>query len=281
MKRRRRGEGRRARADPRDPELGRRRERRAEAARQRVGARAQAGEALRRHALGQRRPRAEPRRADPRDDVPARPRRPGGRDHRLRRAPRRARRARRGGSRRTRSSSSRYQERAILSQSLSTADVHVVGLARGLAGYVVPSRLYGILAAGRPVIAAADAESETAQLVARGRLRGRRAAGQPVRARRRDPGGARRRVRPRRRWAAARARSPSAEADRSIAIAPLPRRCSHELEAAGARRLRSSSGRRSARSSGRTSATRSPPPRPRACGGGGVRARGRPAERDA
>jgi glycosyltransferase involved in cell wall biosynthesis len=58
-----------------------------------------------------------------------------------------------------------YQERGILSQSLSTADVHVVGLARGLAGYVVPSRLYGILAAGRPVIAAADRESETAQLV--------------------------------------------------------------------------------------------------------------------
>ena len=58
-----------------------------------------------------------------------------------------------------------YQERSILSESLSTADVHVVGLARGLAGYVVPSRVYGILAAGRPVIAATDAESETAQLV--------------------------------------------------------------------------------------------------------------------
>jgi colanic acid biosynthesis glycosyl transferase WcaI len=59
-----------------------------------------------------------------------------------------------------------FQERSILSQSLSTADVHVVGLAKGLAGYVVPSRLYGILAAGRPVIAATDPESETAQLVA-------------------------------------------------------------------------------------------------------------------
>jgi glycosyltransferase involved in cell wall biosynthesis len=59
-----------------------------------------------------------------------------------------------------------YQERSILSQSLSTADVHVVGLAKGLAGYVVPSRVYGILAAGRPVIAATDPESETAQLVA-------------------------------------------------------------------------------------------------------------------
>jgi colanic acid biosynthesis glycosyl transferase WcaI len=60
-----------------------------------------------------------------------------------------------------------YQPRELLSQSLSAADVHVVGLAHGLAGYVVPSRLYGILAAGRPVIVAADAESETAQLVER------------------------------------------------------------------------------------------------------------------
>jgi glycosyltransferase involved in cell wall biosynthesis len=58
-----------------------------------------------------------------------------------------------------------YQSRAVLPQSLSAADVHVVGLAAGLAGYVVPSRLYGILAVSRPVIVAADAESETAQLV--------------------------------------------------------------------------------------------------------------------
>ena len=56
-----------------------------------------------------------------------------------------------------------YQPRDVLSQSLSAADVHVVGLARGLAGYVVPSRLYGVLAVARPVIVAADAESETAQ----------------------------------------------------------------------------------------------------------------------
>ena len=59
-----------------------------------------------------------------------------------------------------------WQPYELRSLSLSTADVHVVGLARGLAGYVVPSRLYGVLAAGRPVIAAAEAESETAQLVA-------------------------------------------------------------------------------------------------------------------
>jgi glycosyltransferase involved in cell wall biosynthesis len=58
-----------------------------------------------------------------------------------------------------------YQPRDVLSLSLSSADVHVVGLAPGLSGYVVPSRLYGILAAGRPVIVAADEESETARVV--------------------------------------------------------------------------------------------------------------------
>jgi colanic acid biosynthesis glycosyl transferase WcaI len=60
-----------------------------------------------------------------------------------------------------------YQPRDVLSQSLSAATVHVVGLASGLSGYVVPSRLYGILAVGRPVIVAADPDSETAQVVER------------------------------------------------------------------------------------------------------------------
>jgi colanic acid biosynthesis glycosyl transferase WcaI len=58
-----------------------------------------------------------------------------------------------------------YQPRDVLSLSLSSADIHFVGLGSGLSGYVVPSRLYGILAVGRPVIVAADAESETARLV--------------------------------------------------------------------------------------------------------------------
>jgi glycosyltransferase involved in cell wall biosynthesis len=60
-----------------------------------------------------------------------------------------------------------YQPREILSLSLSAADLHFVGLARGLSGYVVPSRLYGILAAGRPVIVSADGDSETAEVVER------------------------------------------------------------------------------------------------------------------
>jgi colanic acid biosynthesis glycosyl transferase WcaI len=60
-----------------------------------------------------------------------------------------------------------YQPRELLSLSLSSADIHIVGLARGLAGYVVPSRLYGILAVGRPVLVAAEDGSETSQLVKR------------------------------------------------------------------------------------------------------------------
>jgi glycosyltransferase involved in cell wall biosynthesis len=60
-----------------------------------------------------------------------------------------------------------YQPREVLAESLSAADLHVVGLARGLAGYVVPSRLYGILAVARPVIAAAEDVSETASVVRR------------------------------------------------------------------------------------------------------------------
>ena len=58
-----------------------------------------------------------------------------------------------------------YQPRELLADSLSSADVHVVGLARGLSGYVVPSRLYGVLAVGRPVLAAAEPDSETAKVI--------------------------------------------------------------------------------------------------------------------
>ena len=58
-----------------------------------------------------------------------------------------------------------YQPEEVVSSSLSSADVHFVGLARGLAGYVVPSRVYGIMAVARPMIVSADAESETARLV--------------------------------------------------------------------------------------------------------------------
>jgi glycosyltransferase involved in cell wall biosynthesis len=58
-----------------------------------------------------------------------------------------------------------WQEYAHRAEPISAAHLHVVGLADGLAGYIVPSRMWGVLAAGRPVIAAAEDESETAAVV--------------------------------------------------------------------------------------------------------------------
>jgi glycosyltransferase involved in cell wall biosynthesis len=55
-----------------------------------------------------------------------------------------------------------FQDKADLSESLGAADVHLVTLKRGLAGYIVPSKVYGILAAGKPFIAAVERESEPA-----------------------------------------------------------------------------------------------------------------------
>jgi colanic acid biosynthesis glycosyl transferase WcaI len=60
-----------------------------------------------------------------------------------------------------------YQPRDVLPASLSSADVHYIGLARGLAGYVVPSRMNGVLSVARPVIVGADANSEIVRVVER------------------------------------------------------------------------------------------------------------------
>lgn len=51
-----------------------------------------------------------------------------------------------------------------LSESFASADVFVISLQRGLAGYIVPSKLYGILASGRPYVAAVEEECEVAAL---------------------------------------------------------------------------------------------------------------------
>ena len=53
-----------------------------------------------------------------------------------------------------------YQPKGRLAESFASADVFVVGLRRGLAGYIVPSKLYGILAAGRPYVAATEERCE-------------------------------------------------------------------------------------------------------------------------
>lgn len=57
-----------------------------------------------------------------------------------------------------------YQPKSRLIDSFATADVFIVSLKRGLAGFIVPSKLYGVLVAGRPFIAAIEADSEVAQI---------------------------------------------------------------------------------------------------------------------
>jgi glycosyltransferase involved in cell wall biosynthesis len=47
---------------------------------------------------------------------------------------------------------------------LAAADAHIVTVRRGLEGVVVPSKMYGILAAGKPIVAVAPKESDVASL---------------------------------------------------------------------------------------------------------------------
>jgi colanic acid biosynthesis glycosyl transferase WcaI len=48
---------------------------------------------------------------------------------------------------------------------MMAGDIHIVTIRRGLEGVVVPSKLYSILAAGRPVLAVAAPESDAARIV--------------------------------------------------------------------------------------------------------------------
>ncbi len=57
-----------------------------------------------------------------------------------------------------------YQPKGSLRDSFAAADVFVVSLKQGLAGYIVPSKLYGILAAGRPFVAAVEPDCEAASI---------------------------------------------------------------------------------------------------------------------
>ncbi|MCU1383883.1 MAG: hypothetical protein JWL71_2580 [Acidobacteria bacterium] len=57
-----------------------------------------------------------------------------------------------------------YQPKALLHDSFATADAFLVSLKAGIEGFIVPSKVYGILAAGRPYIAATDPSSEPAQI---------------------------------------------------------------------------------------------------------------------
>ena len=57
-----------------------------------------------------------------------------------------------------------YAPREQLGESFASADLFIVSLQRGLSGYIVPSKLYGILAAGRPYVAAVEETCEVAAI---------------------------------------------------------------------------------------------------------------------
>ena len=52
-----------------------------------------------------------------------------------------------------------------IAQVMMAGDVHIVTVKRGLEGVVVPSKLYSILAAGRPILVVAPAECDAARIV--------------------------------------------------------------------------------------------------------------------
>jgi colanic acid biosynthesis glycosyl transferase WcaI len=62
-----------------------------------------------------------------------------------------------------------YQPKELLHDSFAAADAFVVSLKAGLEGFIVPSKLYGILAAGRAYVAATDPSCEPATIAVRDR----------------------------------------------------------------------------------------------------------------
>jgi glycosyltransferase involved in cell wall biosynthesis len=61
-----------------------------------------------------------------------------------------------------------FQPRERLPLSLTACDAAVVSLKEEATGCCVPSKLYGVLAAGRPVLAVANEKTETARTITRG-----------------------------------------------------------------------------------------------------------------
>ena len=60
-----------------------------------------------------------------------------------------------------------FQPREAMDQSYATADVSLISLKRGLAGVIVPSKLYNVLASGRPCVAAVEQDCEVADIIQR------------------------------------------------------------------------------------------------------------------
>jgi colanic acid biosynthesis glycosyl transferase WcaI len=62
-----------------------------------------------------------------------------------------------------------YQPRDRLNFSLGLANISLVTLEKGFEGMVVPSKIYGILASGRPVIGVVGGESELTEIIREGK----------------------------------------------------------------------------------------------------------------
>ena len=58
-----------------------------------------------------------------------------------------------------------YQPREILKYSLGAADVHIVSLLEEMEGLLVPSKIYGIMASGRPVIFLGSLKSDVGEII--------------------------------------------------------------------------------------------------------------------
>ena len=58
-----------------------------------------------------------------------------------------------------------FQPREAMDQSYATADVSLISLKRGLAGVIVPSKVYNVLASGRPCVAAVEEDCEVAEII--------------------------------------------------------------------------------------------------------------------
>ncbi len=60
-----------------------------------------------------------------------------------------------------------YQDRSVLPQSLSAADVHLVSLGDTMPGIVHPSKIYGAMAVGRPILLLGPRDNPIAELLER------------------------------------------------------------------------------------------------------------------
>jgi glycosyltransferase involved in cell wall biosynthesis len=57
-----------------------------------------------------------------------------------------------------------YQPRGVLSEVFSSADIFVIALKNDLSGYSVPSKIYSIMASGRPYVASVPQDCEVSQI---------------------------------------------------------------------------------------------------------------------